>query len=112
LRAIRSRGGVGRRGYDAIRMPIYEFRCEDCGARFEELVPLDRTAERCPECGAEHPQRVLAVPAPAFHLVHTPGEMRKQERKNAKLREATKARFKDARRKAREGKPARRAGDG
>ena len=81
-------------------MPIYEFRCDECGARFEELVPVDGRAERCPQCGAERPARVLAPPAPALHLVRTPRETRKQERKNANLRDAAKARFKESRRKA------------
>ena len=94
-------------------MPIYEFRCISCGSRFEELVPVGGRAERCPECGAPDPERAFAAPAPPLHLVRTPAEMRRQERKNAKLREATKAQFKDARRKARErNAPSRQAGDG
>ena len=32
-------------------MPIYEFRCPSCGARFESLVPAGTTAAECPECG-------------------------------------------------------------
>ena len=87
-------------------MPIYEFRCDGCGARFEELVPLDGRVERCPQCGAERPGRVLAPPGPALHLVRTPGETRKQEWKNANLRETTRTRFKEARKAA-----ARRTGD-
>ncbi len=83
-------------------MPIYEFRCTACGSRFEELVPVGGSAERCPACGAEAPERVLSAQAAPFQLAGTPGERRKQERKNAKLRAATKARFKEARRKARE----------
>ena len=30
-------------------MPIYEFECRECGARFEELVPAGQTAP-CPQC--------------------------------------------------------------
>jgi putative FmdB family regulatory protein len=30
-------------------MPIYEFECRHCGARFEELVPAGQTAP-CPQC--------------------------------------------------------------
>ena len=37
-------------------MPIYEYRCEDCGSRFEKLVR--RSAESselvCPSCGEKH----------------------------------------------------------
>jgi putative FmdB family regulatory protein len=30
-------------------VPIYEFECSRCGARFEELVPVGETAP-CPQC--------------------------------------------------------------
>jgi putative FmdB family regulatory protein len=37
-------------------MPIYEYRCEDCGTKFEKLVR--RQAEvpgvECPSCGLKH----------------------------------------------------------
>jgi putative FmdB family regulatory protein len=89
-------------------MPIYEFRCAECGSRFEEVVPVGGAVERCPECGAENPQRVLSPLAAPFHLVRTPREARQQARKNAKLRETTKAQIKAERRKA----AARRSGDG
>ncbi|MCS7315832.1 MAG: zinc ribbon domain-containing protein [Bryobacterales bacterium] len=34
-------------------MPIYEYRCEDCGERFERLIRRseDRSALVCPACG-------------------------------------------------------------
>lgn len=33
-------------------MPIYHYKCEDCGV-FSELKPVDERAEAvCPECGA------------------------------------------------------------
>jgi putative FmdB family regulatory protein len=44
-------------------MPIYEYRCEDCGTKFEKLVR--RTAEagamECPSCGKSHLQQELSV---------------------------------------------------
>ena|SRR5436190_17997653 len=85
-------------------MPIYEFRCPACGSRFEELVGLGARAERCPRCGAEAPERVFSAHAAPLGLVRTPRELRRQERQNAKLREATKAEFKEGRRRAREQK--------
>jgi putative FmdB family regulatory protein len=112
LRANPAGGGVVAHGYDGRDVPIYEFRCEHCGARFEELVSAGEAAERCPECGAREPQRVFAAPARPFHLVRTTGEMRKQERKNAQLREATKTRFKEGRRARGRDAASRQAGDG
>ena len=37
-------------------MPIYEFECSKCGARFEELVPAGQTAP-CPQCESSEVQR-------------------------------------------------------
>jgi putative FmdB family regulatory protein len=78
-------------------MPIYEFRCEECGAGFEQLVGAGTDAVPCPECDSARTVRVYSAPAAPLHLVKTPGEARKQERRNATLRETTKARFKQAR---------------
>ena len=40
----------GRRG--RLRaMPIYEYRCESCAERFEELVRRPDDPVACPECG-------------------------------------------------------------
>ena len=36
-------------GVNLNRVPIYEFDCSKCGARFEELVPAGQTAP-CPQC--------------------------------------------------------------
>ena len=33
-------------------MPIYEFECEECGSRFEELVAAERCGAACPQCGS------------------------------------------------------------
>jgi putative FmdB family regulatory protein len=44
-------------------MPIYEFECEDCGARFEELVGAEAAAA-CPECGAGRTRRLYSAVSP------------------------------------------------
>ncbi|HID11247.1 MAG TPA: zinc ribbon domain-containing protein [Candidatus Latescibacteria bacterium] len=43
-------------------MPIYEYRCSDCGANFEELV-LSRNTEsvRCPQCSSTEVRRKPSV---------------------------------------------------
>jgi putative FmdB family regulatory protein len=40
-------------------MPIYEYRCQDCGNRFEILQRLGQGAEgvSCPECGEERVEK-------------------------------------------------------
>jgi putative FmdB family regulatory protein len=44
-------------------MPLYEFRCLTCDARFEEIVAVGGTAG-CPACGAEGAERVFSPIAP------------------------------------------------
>ncbi len=50
-------------------MPIYEYRCPECGDEFEELVFGD-DAPLCPKCGCDHTRRLLScaclhMPAPS-----------------------------------------------
>ncbi|TLY49036.1 MAG: zinc ribbon domain-containing protein [Gammaproteobacteria bacterium] len=49
-------------------MPIYEFECRACAARFDRLQKLsDPDPDVCPECGAQH-QVSRRLTAPAFRL--------------------------------------------
>jgi putative FmdB family regulatory protein len=45
-------------------MPIYEFECEGCGARFEELVGADAVKVACPACGSERARRLISSVSP------------------------------------------------
>jgi len=40
-------------------MPIYEYRCEVCGERFEQLVRGDE-AVHCPQCNSAELKRLLS----------------------------------------------------
>ena len=42
-------------------MPIYEYRCESCAERFEELVRRPDDTVSCPECGGTEAERLLSV---------------------------------------------------
>jgi putative FmdB family regulatory protein len=44
-------------------MPIYEFRCDDCGHVFEELVlrSSDQHDLACPRCAGRAVERVLSA---------------------------------------------------
>ncbi len=40
-------------------MPIFEFRCEDCGKLFETLAKRDETVE-CPDCKSKNTKKQLS----------------------------------------------------
>jgi putative FmdB family regulatory protein len=43
-------------------MPIYEYRCEDCGAELEKLQRLaDEPLRDCPECGQPALKRLISA---------------------------------------------------
>jgi putative FmdB family regulatory protein len=44
-------------------MPIYEFECEECGARFEELTAAGGSAA-CSTCGSERTRRLYSTVSP------------------------------------------------
>lgn len=42
-------------------MPIYEYECQQCHHRFEELQRVnDPAPEQCPECTAPQPTRLVS----------------------------------------------------
>ncbi|MFT3865351.1 MAG: zinc ribbon domain-containing protein [Solirubrobacterales bacterium] len=45
-------------------MPIYEFECEGCGERFEELVAASVGSVPCPACGGERTRRLISTVSP------------------------------------------------
>ena len=44
-------------------MPIYEYRCEDCGTKFEKLMrrSSDVSELACPSCGEKHLRQELST---------------------------------------------------
>jgi putative FmdB family regulatory protein len=74
-------------------VPIYEFRCDECGERFEALVAAGTESASCTNCGAEGARRVFSAQAAPFGLVKSGGAARRQEGRNAELRQRTKADF-------------------
>lgn len=42
-------------------MPIFEYRCNDCSAKFEELVSRSDDKVSCPECGSENTSKLLSM---------------------------------------------------
>jgi len=44
-------------------MPIFEYRCDDCGTKFEKLVRRtdDAPGVECPSCGQKHLTQELST---------------------------------------------------
>ncbi|MGH9432459.1 MAG: FmdB family zinc ribbon protein [Terriglobia bacterium] len=45
-------------------MPIFEYQCRDCGARFEQLVPshkVENAEVACRQCESARVDRLLSV---------------------------------------------------
>jgi putative FmdB family regulatory protein len=45
-------------------VPIYEFECEECGNRFEELLPSEAAEVACPSCGSTRARRLMSAVSP------------------------------------------------
>jgi putative FmdB family regulatory protein len=69
-------------------MPIYEFECEECGERFEELVAAGALVVACPSCGARETRRLLSSVSPPGRQPRgagvRSGESRRREREAAR----------------------------
>lgn len=44
-------------------MPIYEYKCQDCGEKFEKLVRLGamETKVECPVCHSDQVKRLISI---------------------------------------------------
>lgn len=80
-------------------VPIYEFECEKCGERFEELVAADGRSD-CPSCGASSARRVYSAVSPPGHQPRGAAvrsdESRRREREAARQERLASARAKRA----------------
>ena len=69
-------------------MPIYEFECEECGARFEELVASTEVKVGCERCGSAAVRRLLSNVSPPGRQPRGAGvrsdESRRREREAAR----------------------------
>ncbi|MET0512325.1 MAG: zinc ribbon domain-containing protein [Thermoleophilaceae bacterium] len=70
-------------------MPLYEFDCAACGARFEELAPAG-VAVTCPACGGERVTRAFSPIAPPRVPVGLTGAAARDSDARRREREAQK----------------------
>ena len=54
-------------------MPLYEYRCRDCGAMTEKLVLGSEEKVDCPECGSKNMEKVLSATADYRNEQSLPG---------------------------------------
>jgi putative FmdB family regulatory protein len=48
-------------------MPLYEYQCDACGSRFEQIQKFsDPPVDKCPKCGAGPVHKLLSSPAFQF----------------------------------------------
>jgi putative FmdB family regulatory protein len=87
-------------------VPLYEFACDACGARFEELTAAGATAP-CPACGNERVKRVFSAIADRGTGVGLTGAAaRESDNRRSEREAAKKQRFvADRKRKRGEGPP-------
>ena len=81
------------------QVPIYEFECEACGERFEELVRAGEGAD-CPACGGQG-KRVYS-PATTLKLGLRGGEARRSDAQRKAREDVKRQEFSEKRRQARE----------
>ncbi len=41
-------------------MPIFEYKCDDCGGEFEELVFDQNETPECPKCGSKKTAKLMS----------------------------------------------------
>ncbi len=42
-------------------MPLFEFKCRDCGTAFEKIVPSSTTKVTCKKCASAKVEKLLSV---------------------------------------------------
>jgi putative FmdB family regulatory protein len=92
-------------------MPIYEFECGGCGARFEELVAAGVEGLACPECGSEQTRRLISPVSPPGRQPRG-GRVRSDESRRREREAARKDRIAESRKKRAAGETVRPAKKG
>jgi putative FmdB family regulatory protein len=77
-------------------MPIYEFQCEQCGSRFEELMESGTGPPACPTCGSRTTARLLSPVSPPGRVPRG-AKVRDSESRRREREAARQERISDAR---------------
>jgi putative FmdB family regulatory protein len=79
-------------------MPLLDFECGKCSARFEELV-LGGRSPVCPKCGAEEVRRLYSPIGRAPKVAMSRGAMRESDSRRSEREAARKEKFSERRKK-------------
>jgi putative FmdB family regulatory protein len=85
-------------------VPIYEFECAGCGARFERIAAVGTDTATCPECGAEGGERRMSMFGVTTRQL-TPAQRRRLEDKRGTDRDGARTRWKGTLERARRSRP-------
>jgi putative FmdB family regulatory protein len=77
-------------------MPIYEFECGECGARFEELVAGEADSVVCEACGSARVRRLISNVSPPGRQPRG-GAVRSEESRRREREAARRERIAEAR---------------
>jgi putative FmdB family regulatory protein len=66
-------------------MPLYDYRCENCGKPFEARHGFNEAAPLCPNCGQANVKRlILSAPAVAAGVLANAGDSRRASKEQLK----------------------------
>jgi putative FmdB family regulatory protein len=82
-------------------LPLYEFDCQRCGERFEELVRAGAGAP-CSRCGERETRRVFSSVSTAYRFHIDRGRARDSDLRRSEREARRLERFSEARRRRRE----------
>jgi putative FmdB family regulatory protein len=67
-------------------MPLYDFECNSCGARFEAQTPAGAQPPPCEACASGDTRRIFS-PFALWKINKTPGQRRKNEAQRRDFKE-------------------------
>lgn len=73
-------------------MPVFDFKCSECGAIFEALVKVDTDIVKCNKCGKNAAVKLLSAPSFSIKKAHGTGGVERKVKdylKVGKFSEAT-----------------------
>ncbi len=68
-------------------MPIFEYRCQDCGHEFEALVLPQHAAPSCPQCQSAKLEKLLSAAAVSTDGMRQANALKSRQQQVAKRKD-------------------------